>query len=79
MASSDVDDCMDLQFEFRLAVWNNFFFRVELNFLSQIFLTECVYEYIYMYIYFFFPATETFATISFENWPYIPCSKCSTI
>lgn len=56
MASSNVDACMDLQFEFRLAVWNNFFiffFRVELNFLSHIFLTECVYEYIDMYIYFF--------------------------
>lgn len=26
MASSDVDACMDLQFEFRLAVWNIFLF-----------------------------------------------------
>lgn len=64
MASSDVDADTDLQFEFRLAVWNNNF-REDINFLTHTFLAECVYEYIYIYIYicFFIPATETFATI----------------
>lgn len=52
MASSDVDADTDLQFEFRLAVWNNNF-REDINFLIHTFLAECVYEYIYTYIYVF--------------------------
>lgn len=47
MASSDVDAYMDLQIEFKLVVWNNIF-REELNFLSHVFLAECVYEYMYI-------------------------------